>query len=351
MITSEGFVKLYREGLALLELSLPAFALLTQIALRAKRMDPAYSIYQLKANEALVGDHKKIGLSRQQYRDAVLRLEAHGLATFRKTNQGTIAVLTNKAIFDINTESDERPIKACTALEKEPIYSQARTIHQPSENQNETTLEPSKEPADLSMENQEKEPSEEPDDNHQRTIREPDKNQLGTNPEPLTKKKEKEEEKRAAAAYSRTVYKCLDGLDLNDQEKRSLMCYSEHRVAHAAEFVRRKHNVDSPIGLMMWVCQQPSLPELPKENRKSMTPQQKLAWEYNQFLSSNGYAAQAKQNEEKIPNDRMVILEQGQPMPITLNHPLQILQEDFRKSKEGILKSQRIVQGLQSDKF
>lgn len=351
MKTSEGFVKLYREGLALLELSLPAFALLTQIALRANRMDPAYSIYQLKANEALVGDHKTIGLSRQQYRDAILRLEAHGLATFRKTNQGTIAVLTNTAIFDINAEWDERQIKACTALENEPNYNQARTIHQPLENQRETTLEPSKEPADLSMESQEKEPSEEPVDNHQRTIREPDRNQSRTNPEPLTKKEEKEEEKRAAAASSRTFYKCLDGLGLSDQEKRSMMYYSEHRVAHAADFVRRKQNVDSPIGLMMWVCQQPSLPELPRENRKSMTLQQKLAWEYNQFLSSNGYAAQAKQNEEKIPNDRMVILEHGQPMPITLNHPLNILQEDFRKSKEEILKSQRIVRGLQSDKL
>jgi hypothetical protein len=47
----------------------------------------------------------------------------------------------------------------------------------------------------------------------------------------------------------------------------------------------------------------------------------------------------------------MVILEQGQLMPITLNHPLQILQEDFRKSKEEILKSQRIVRGLQGDKL
>ena len=351
MITSEGFVKLYREGLALLELSLPAFALLTQIALRANRMDPAYSIYQLKANEALVGDHKKIGLSRQQYRDAVLRLEAHGLATFRKTNQGTIAVLTNKAIFDINAESDERQIKTCSALEKEPNYSHAKTIQQPLENQKETTWEPSKEPSDLSMKNREKEPPKEPVNNHQKTIKEPDRNQSRTNPEPLTKKEEKEEEKRAAAAYSRTFYKCLDGLDLSDQEKRSLMYYSEHRVAHAAEFVRRKHNVDSPIGLMMWVCQQPCLPELPRENQKSLTPQQKLAWEYNQFLIDNGYAVQAKQNEEKIPNDRMVILEQGKLMPITLNHPLQILQEDFRKSKEEILKSQRIVRGLQSDKL
>ena len=168
---------------------------------------------------------------------------------------------------------------------------------------------------------------------HQIAFKTAKRNQPVANPAPLTKKEEKEEEKRAAAAYSRTVYKCLDGLDLSDQEKRSLMCYSEHRVAHAAEFVRRKHNVDSPIGLMMWVCQQPSLPELPEENRKSRTPQQKLAWEYNQFLSSNGYTAQAKQNEEKIPNDRMVILEQGQLMPITLNHPLQILQEEVPETR------------------
>lgn len=343
MITSEGFVKLYREGLALLELSLPAFALLTQIALRANRMDPAYSIYQLKANEALVGDHKKIGLSRQQYRDAVLRLEAHGLATFRKTNQGTIAVLTNKAIFDINAESDEGPIKACTALEKEPIYSQARTIHQPLENQRETTLEPSKEPADLSMKNREKEPSEEPVDNHQRTIREPDRNQSGTKPEPLTKKEEKEEEKRAAAAP--IFYKCLEGLGLSDQEKRSMMYYSEERVIHAVEFLKRKQNVDSPIGLLVWVCQQPILPELPREKRKHMTPQQKIAWEFNQFLSSNGHADLAKQNEETIPNDRMRIIERGQPVQISLNQSIMTIQEDFRKSKEEILKKGRETLG------
>ncbi len=343
MITSEGFVKLYREGLALLELSLPAFALLTQIALRANRMDPAYSIYQLKANEALVGDHKKIGLSRQQYRDAVLRLEAHGLVTFRKTNQGTIAVLTNTAIFDINAESDERQIKACTALEKEPSYSHAKTIQQPLENQKETTLEPSKEPLDLSMKNRENEPPKEPVNNHQRTIKEPDRNQSGTNLEPLTKKEEKEEEKTAAAAP--IFYKCLEGLGLSDQEKRSMMYYSEQRVAHAVEFLKRKQNVDSPIGLLVWVCQQPILPEFPREKRKNMTPQQKIAWEFNQFLSSNGYADIARENEETIPNDRMRIIERGQPIQISLNQSIMTIQEDFRKSKDEILKKGREALG------
>jgi hypothetical protein len=343
MIVSEGFVKLYREGLALLELSPPAFLLLAQIALRAKRADPAYSIYKLKANEAVIGDHKTIRLSRQQYRDAVLKLEAHGLATFRKTNQGTIAVLTNTAIFDINSELEERQIKACIALEKEPNYSHAKTIQQPLENQKETILEPSKEPANLSMKNREKEPPKEPVNNHQGTIKEPDKNQLGTNPEPLTKKEEKEEEKRAAAAP--IFYKCLEGLGLSDQEKRSMMYYSEERVIHAVEFMKRKQHVESRVGLMTWVCQQPTLPELPRESRKNMTPQQKIAWEFNQFLSGNGHADLARQNEEVIASDRMKIIERGQPVQISLKQPIMTIQEDFRKSKEEILKKGRETLG------
>ena len=234
---------------------------------------------------------------------------------------------------------------------REPSGSHLVAIAQPTVDQVIATLSPSEKPSKLSMENQDSQPSEKPTDRHQIAFRPPRDSQPVASNSPLTKKEEKEEEKRAAAAYSRTVYKCLDELDLSDQEKRSLMCYSEHRVAHAVEFVKKKKNVDSPIGLLTWVCQQPTLPELPRESQKSRTPQQKLAWEYNQFLSSNGYTAQAKQNEEKIPNDRMVILEQGQLMPITLNHPLQILQEDFRKSKEEILKSQRIVRGLQGDKL
>jgi hypothetical protein len=123
-------------------------------------------------------------------------------------------------------------------------------------------------------------------------------------------------------------------LDLSNQEKSSLMTFSEYRVAHAVEFVKRKQDVDSVIGLLIWVCQQPVLPELPRQRRKNLTPQQKLAWEYNQFLSSNSYVALAKQNEEMIPNDRMMILELGRPMSITLNHPLQTLQEIFASPKK-----------------
>lgn len=344
MKTSEGFVKLYREAFDLLKDSRPAFLLLLLIGFRAKRIDPTYSVHKLKVNEAFLGDYEIIGLTRSEYRTAIEKLEKDGLVKFQATPKGTIATLINKALLDINAESDETD-------DRSPLDSHLVAIVQPTVDQEIATISPSETPSKLSMENHDKQPSEKPTDRHQIAFRPPRDSQLIANKPPLTKKEEKEEEKRAAAASSRAVYKCLDGLDLSDEEKRSLMCYSEYRVAHAAEFVKRKQNVDSPIGLMMWVCQQPCLPELPREIRKNITPQQKLAWEYNQFLNSNGYVDQAKQNEEKIPNDRMVILEQGQPMPITLNHPLQILQEDFRKSKEEILKSQRIVRGLQSDKL
>jgi len=233
--------------------------------------------------------------------------------------------------LDINAESDETD-------DRSPLDSHLIAIEQPTFDQEIATLSPSEKPSKLSIENHDKQPSEKPTDLHQIAFRPPRDSQPVANKPPLTRKEEKEEEKRAAAASSRAVYKCLDGLDLSDQEKRSLMCYSEHRVAHAAEFVKRKQKVDSPIGLMMWVCQQPSLPELPRETRKNMTPQQKLAWEYNQFLSSNGHVDLAKQNEEMIPNDRMRIIELGRSMQISLNHTLSILEEDFRKSKEEILK-------------
>ena len=340
----EGFIKLHREGLDLLKDSPPAFLLLVLIALRAKRADPAYSIYKLKANEAFIGDYGTIGLTRSQYRTAIEKLEKQGLVKFQTNTKGTIATLISTTLLDINAEPGETD-------DKEPSSSRLAAIEQPTIDQVTAILSPSEKPSKLSMKNQGEQPTEKPTNGHQIAFSSPRDSQAVASKSPLTKKEEKEEEKRAAAAFSQTFYKCLEELDLSDQEKYSLMRFGESRVAHAVEFVKRKQDVDSVIGMLTWVCQQPVLPELPQEKRKNLTPQQKLAWEYNQFLSSNGYAAQAKQNEEKIPNDRMVILEQGQPMPITLNHPLQILQEDFRKSKEEILKSQRIVRGLQSDKL
>ena len=112
MKTSEGFVKLYREAFDLLKDSRPAFLLLLLIGFRAKRMDPAYSVHKLKANEAFLGDYETIGLTRSEYRTAIEKLEKDGLVKFQTTTRGTIATLISTALLDINAESDETDDRA-----------------------------------------------------------------------------------------------------------------------------------------------------------------------------------------------------------------------------------------------
>lgn len=84
-----------------------SFALLTQIALRAIRtIRSQFNPYDLRPGEALVGDHRSIGATKQQYRTAKARLQKWGLATFRATPRGTIARITNLRVFDINVEQE-----------------------------------------------------------------------------------------------------------------------------------------------------------------------------------------------------------------------------------------------------
>lgn len=91
----------------LIERSPAAFLLLTQIARRAKRTETLLS--PLKLGEALVGDFKSLGFSRQKYRSAKHNLQAWGLATFRTTNKGTIAKLTNTMVYNINIDNNNHP--------------------------------------------------------------------------------------------------------------------------------------------------------------------------------------------------------------------------------------------------
>jgi hypothetical protein len=101
-----GFVKLIR-GPDTDELLLdpPAFALLCQVALRARRTD-GYNVHKLEVGEALIGDYKKVGLTRRQYRTRLDRLVNAGFLTIKTTNKGTIAKLTNARVFDINSEEN-----------------------------------------------------------------------------------------------------------------------------------------------------------------------------------------------------------------------------------------------------
>lgn len=98
----DSFIKLYRSDVTneLLK-DTHAFMLLTQIALRARRTD-VFNVDNLKPGEALIGDYKSIGLSRQNYRSALKRLEKWNLITTKATNTGTIVTICNSNVYDIN---------------------------------------------------------------------------------------------------------------------------------------------------------------------------------------------------------------------------------------------------------
>jgi|WetSurMetagenome_2_1015567.scaffolds.fasta_scaffold71170_3 hypothetical protein len=104
-----GFLKLNR-GSSTTELlkDKNAFILLTQISLRARR-DSAFNPEGLSTGEAMIGDHKCIGLSQREYRTAKKHLEKYGFATFKTTSKGTIAKLIDSRIFDINATENDKP--------------------------------------------------------------------------------------------------------------------------------------------------------------------------------------------------------------------------------------------------
>ncbi len=102
------------------------FALLALIAQRAKRTTE-YSEHNLEVGEALIGDHKSHGASPREYRTAKLRLEKWGFSTFKTTNKGTIAKITNSSVFDINTVGSDKQNDDQTTNKRQTSDKQATT--------------------------------------------------------------------------------------------------------------------------------------------------------------------------------------------------------------------------------
>ncbi len=123
----DSFIKLYRSDVTNeLMKDTSAFMLLTQIALRARRTDK-FNTENLKSGEALIGDYTSIGLSRQNYRSALKRLEKWKIITTKATNRGTVATICNSDIYDINIWKGNQQV------------NQMPTNRQPSGNQRPTT--------------------------------------------------------------------------------------------------------------------------------------------------------------------------------------------------------------------
>ena len=120
------YFKCYRSEVAkeLLAANMNAFLLLWQIAYRAKRTN-SFCRYNLAIGEAFLGDFKNIGLTEGKYRYAKKFLAKHRFATFRTTNDGTIAKLTNFEVFDPNLEDSN-------GQHNTPATNQRRTNNEPT---------------------------------------------------------------------------------------------------------------------------------------------------------------------------------------------------------------------------
>lgn len=292
-----GFIKLHRVGgYELLEEDPKAFLLLTHIALRARREAGKYSRYSLKANQAFIGDPEKIGLSRQEYRNAQKRLTKYGLATFESTNRGTIATLTSIDVYDINAQEEPSnfPIEM---IEKEPSNSQLATNKEHSHNF-------------------------------------PTSNQQS-----LTRMKEEQECKKATTPVAGSVlYECLQNCaGLSTEEKSSLLQYPEERVKLALEWVAKTSIKKSLIGALHWHCKQET-PPAPDMKHVNQTPQQVVAWEYNRLLEEEGYEALACRNQTAISDGHLWIVQEGEPTTVTLKGALETLKNDLKESKQVIMR-------------
>ncbi len=304
---TQGFIKLNRgEGIALLEHDPKAYLLLAQIALRARRKNGEHLITPLKPNQAFIGDYKKTGLTRAEYRTAQQRLAKYGLATFEPRRKGTIATLISTAVYDINAEQE-------VSFEQPSNSPMKIAENQPAQNQRITT-------------------------------KEPINNQEGARGQPLTRMEEprKEESKKATTATRSgdVLYECLrKHQSLSAEDKKSLMVYPEDRVIKAIEWAGQTEIKTTLIQALHWHCKQPEPPRVSEKAASGQTPQQCAAWEYNRFLEDEGLVDLARENQKKVPLGHIVIVEGGRHVSISLNNSLDVVRGDFSASTEAIRKN------------
>ncbi len=120
------FVKFMRsEASDFLESEPIANHVLSVIARRARRTPHPYN--GLETNECHMGDYEKLGISRQQYRSAMDKLEKWGLVTTKATNKGTVATLANTDVYDINTKEQPAEQPASNQPPNQPVTNQVTT--------------------------------------------------------------------------------------------------------------------------------------------------------------------------------------------------------------------------------
>lgn len=269
---------MFREALGLQENDHCAFLLLCHIVLRARRTDGRLGTVWLKAGQALIGDYKKAGLTAQEYRSAKQRLVKSGFIEISSTPQGTIATLIDTSIFDINAESTDP---------QQPQFSMKNAHQQQSPNTE------------------------------------------AISPQPLTTN---QEEALRRTTTPNLFYPCLVGVDfLTEEEKRSLMIFSEERVRLALSHLPPLQKIKaSAIQYLQWHCRQP---RPPTQARPALGT---LIEEYNRWLSDHGYHDLVEQNKTSVQEGHLHVILDGRETTVTLNQDIVRLRNDLDQSRREI---------------
>ena len=129
----KGFIKLNRSDEAMnLQHNMCANHLFYIIALRASRK--GNPVLGLKPGDAMLGDYKNYGMTRQQYRTALKNLCEWGYIKLNLTNKGTIATICTTDVYDLNFNEPNHQ----TTIQQ-PSSNHQTTIQQPSDNHQVTT--------------------------------------------------------------------------------------------------------------------------------------------------------------------------------------------------------------------
>jgi hypothetical protein len=126
--TSNGWFKAMRgnDALELIRKNPNAYALAAVIANRA-RWREGFNADGLEQGEAMLGDYREYGMTRQEYRTALAHLCKNSFATTRTTNAGTIARLTDARLFDPLNLAGNQPDNQQPTIAQPPASRQATT--------------------------------------------------------------------------------------------------------------------------------------------------------------------------------------------------------------------------------
>ena len=126
------------------------------------------------------------------------------------------------------------------------------------------------------------------------------------------------------------VFSDLKKMGLTEDDLNCMKKYSEERIQKAIEYSKVVPVKTTLIQMLIWHCEKKNAPEV----NNSLNDQQKLAWTFNEeFPELKNYEA----NKKTIGKNHMQLWQNGKYHYHSLNHPVDVLRNDFEESRRDIM--------------